>query len=307
MYDLIVVGGGPAGLSATVYAIRKRLNVLLISPDLGGKTNFHSEAPGGDMHPIVRGGGVVEQFRRELDGMEFVYRPESVTSVDKEGEKFVVHSNNDNYEARAIIFATGARTRRLNVPGEREFIGRGVTYSAITYAPSYTERCAVVVGNGKLAWRATAELSHWAAAVHLISPTYLPHQEPFLARLNQTSNVVIWEAHKVKAIEGHDYVGCVRLEAPDGREAIIETEGVFVEMGLAANSEPVKHLATRDEEGRIRIDSINRTGCPGLFAAGDVTNTYAEQVLIAIGEGAKAALSAGEHLLLARPPVKNGH
>lgn len=300
MYDLMVIGGGPAGLSATVYAIRKRLDVLLVSPDLGGRTNDHHEAPGGDPNPPIRGVGIVKQFRRELEGLDFVYRPESITGIDKEGEKFVVHSNNDSYEARAVIFATGARTRRLHVPGEREFMGRGVTYSAITHAANYTGRCAVVVGNGKLAWRATAELAHWAAAVHLVSSTQLPHQEPFLVRLNQASNVVIWESHKVKAIEGHDYVGCVRLEAPDGREATIETEGVFVELGLAANSEAVKHLATRDEEGRIRIDSINRTGCPGLFAAGDVTNTYAEQLLIAIGEGAKAALSANEYLLLTK-------
>jgi thioredoxin reductase len=298
MYDLIIVGGGPAGLAAAVYGIRKRLNVLLVSQDLGGKTNMHLELADGEIHYVIRGVDLVRRFRSELDYLDFVRAMENVVSLRKVEDNFIVRSEKGTeWEARAVIWATGTRVRKLGAPGEERYTGKGLVYSAVSYAPLFLDRCATVVGGGKLAVRAAAELARVAAAVHLVAPEHGYLSTPLAQKLAHLSNVVIWDSYHVKEIDGNGAVERVIIQSPQGQETVVETEGVFVEIGLIPNSEPVQGLVALDEEGRVEIDSLNRTSCPGLFAAGDVTNTYAEQVLVAVGEGVKAALSAADYLL----------
>jgi alkyl hydroperoxide reductase subunit F len=299
MYDLIIVGGGPAGLTAAIYAIRRRLNVLLVSQDLGGKTNYHMTLPGMEMHQVIRGVEVVEKFRREVEYLDFARRQAAVQKIDKRDNHFVVTTTGQvELVAKSIIFATGSSVQRLNVPGEQDFLGRGLSYSALSYAPLFAGKRAVVIGDGELALRAAAELAHVATAVRLIAPGPGALDTPLGKQLRTGSfNVVILEAHKVKAIRGNGFAERVIVETPEGQEIELETDGVFIELGLVPNSNPVKDLVELDVYGRVVVDNRNRTDCAGLFAAGDVTNAYAEQVLIAVGEGAKAALSAYEYLL----------
>jgi alkyl hydroperoxide reductase subunit F len=301
MYDLIIVGGGPAGLTAAIYAVRKRLNVLLISSDLGGKTNYHMSLPWIEMHQVIRGVELVERFRRELEYLDFTCRLTTVKYIaKKEGIFTVTLADKTLLTAKSVILATGSRVKRLNVPGEREYAGRGLTYSAISYAPLFVGKQATVIGDGRLALRATAELAQVAATVHLVAPSHGILDAPFAHKiLSNGLKVVVMEGYKVKQIEGNGYVERVLLESPEGQETRLDTEGVFVELGLLPNSGPVAGLAHLDDQGRVIVDNYNRTNCVGLFAAGDVTNAFAEQVLIAIGEGAKAALSAYEYLLTA--------
>jgi alkyl hydroperoxide reductase subunit F len=299
MYDLIIIGGGPAGLTAAVYAIRKRLNVLLVSEELGGKTNYHLVLPGMEMHQIIRGVEVVDRFRRELAYLDFATRQEAVTAVaEKDNLFYLKTSSGAELTASSVILATGSRVKQLNVPGEKEYMGRGVSYSAISHAPLFIGKHTTVIGDGELAIRAVAELTQVAATVHLIAPTHGALDMPMAQKLMADKmKVVVLEGHKVKAIQGNGFAERVILETPKGQEAEIGTDGVFVELGLTPNSELVKDLVELDEEGRVMVDNRNRTNCLGLFAAGDVTNAFAEQVLIAVGEGAKAALSAYEYLL----------
>jgi thioredoxin reductase len=298
MYDLIIVGGGPAGLTAAIYAIRKRLNVFLVSLDLGGKTNYRMDLPDIETHQVIRGVEVVEKFWRELDYLEFARRLEPVTDIKKEGDVFhVTLDDADTLEARSVILATGSQVRQLNVPGEKEYIGRGLSYSAISYAPLFLGKNTVVIGDGPLALRALVELATVSNTVHLValSPDVL--DTPLVKRMATNLKVVIWEGYTVKEIQGNGFAQKVIIETSEGAEAELETDGIFIELGLLPNSDLVKDLAELDEQGRVVVDNVNRTNCPGLFAAGDVTNAYAEQVLIAVGEGAKAALSAYEYLL----------
>jgi alkyl hydroperoxide reductase subunit F len=299
MYDLIVVGGGPAGLTATIYAIRKRLNVLLVTKDLGGKTNYHLSLPWIEDYQVIRGLEVVSRFRSELEYLDFARHMEQVEQVRRQGDGFaVVTRGGGELLTRAIIIATGTKQQRLNVPGEKEFIMRGLCYSALSYAPLFIDKVTVVIGDGDLAIRAVGELATVAKHVHLVrSPQPEPITTPLEKKLRAAGNVTILDGYQVIEVKGDQYAKSVKLKDPRGKEMEIEADGTFIEMALIPNSQMVVDLVALDTQGRVQIDIANRTSVPGIFAAGDVTTTYAEQVLVAVGEGAKAALSAYEYLL----------
>jgi alkyl hydroperoxide reductase subunit F len=298
MYDLIIVGGGPAGLTAAIYAIRRRLNVLLISKDLGGKTNFHLDMPGMENYLVINGVEVVDAFRSELEYLNFARRMEAVENITQEDDHFLVKiKEGDALKARTVIVATGARQQLMDVPGEREYLSRGLCYSAVSYAPLFIDKRAVVIGNGELAIRSTAELATVAEQVHLVGPTGSILNTPIGKKIKRAPNVTIMEGYKVTRVLGNGYAERIVIEDPDGVESDIPADGTFVEMALMPNNKMVSNLAELDDEGFIKVDCYNRTSIDGLFAAGDVTNIFAEQVLVAVGEGVKAALSAYEFLL----------
>jgi alkyl hydroperoxide reductase subunit F len=299
MYDLIIVGGGPAGLTASIYALRKRLNVLLVSRDLGGKTNYRLSLPWIEDYQVIRGLEIVNKFRTELEYLTFARHLEPVERVDQaEDEGFVVHTKGGgDLKSRAVIIATGTRQQRLAVPGEKEFIMKGLCYSALSYAPLFIDRRTVVVGNGELALRSAAELATVAQHVFLIGPHENLLEHPLGKKLHAAENVTILMDHTVTAVHGDEFAKSVSVKSPEGKEFEVDADGTFIELGLDPVTKMVAHLVKLDEQGRIRVDSQMRTSVPGIFAAGDATTTVAEQVLVAVGDGAKAALSAYDYLL----------
>jgi alkyl hydroperoxide reductase subunit F len=298
MYDLIIIGGGPAGLTASIYAIRKRLNVLNISKDLGGKTNLHLSIPWTEDYQVIRGLEVVTKFRQELEYLDFAHKVDKVSEITKNGGTFtVVTESGNNYESKAVIVATGVRMESLNVPGEKEFYFKGLCYSAISYAQLFIDKKVVVIGEDELALRSAAELSTVASEVQLVGPGKKVLKSDIGKKLGEADNVAIYEDYQVLSVKGNEYANAIDIKGPDGTETELEMDGAFIEKALYANSQAVESLVKLDEHQRVIIDCFNRTSEPGVFAAGDVTNIYAEQVLIAIGEGAKAALSAYDYLL----------
>jgi alkyl hydroperoxide reductase subunit F len=302
MYDLIVVGGGPAGLTSTIYAIRKRLNVLMISRDLGGKTNYRLALPWIQEYQVIRGLEVVSKFKSELEYLDFARHMEPVEKIthheDGNGGYFTVHTRaGGELQTKAIIVAAGTRQQRLNVPGEKDFIMKGLCYSALSYAPLFIDKETVVIGDQDLALRAAAELATIAKHVHLLRTTKEPAKSPLYGKLKTAQNVSFLEGYQVISVKGDDYAKSVVVKNPEGKESEISADGTFIEMALNPNTTMVEGLVELDEQKRIKIDNANRTNVPGLFAAGDVTSVVAEQVLVAVGEGAKAALSAYEYLL----------
>jgi alkyl hydroperoxide reductase subunit F len=298
MYDLIVVGGGPAGLTAMIYAIRKRLNVLMVSKDLGGKTNYHLELPNQDSYLVIRGVEIVDKFRSELEYLNFARHMDSVDKVTRENNHFVVHTKGGKeLEALAVVVATGARQQWLNVPGEREYLSRGLCYSAVSYAPLFIDKRTVVIGEGELALRSAAELATVASQVHVVGPSGAILDTPLGRKVKSSPNVTILEGYEVTQVLGNGYAERIVVRDPSGAETDIPADGTFIEKALVPNTTMVADLVELNEEGFIKVDCYNRTNVPGLFAAGDVTSTMAEQVLVAVGEGVKAALSAYEFLL----------
>jgi NADH-dependent peroxiredoxin subunit F len=298
MYDLIVIGGGPAGLTATMYAIRKRLNVLLVSKDLGGKTNYKLALPWIEDYQVIRGLEIVSKFRSELEYLDFARHMEPVEKVSKNGEGFIVSTRGGGeLETKSVIIATGTQQQLLNVPGEKEFMMRGLCYSALSYAPLFIDKKTVVIGDGDLAQRSAAELATVASHVHLVCESGELLDSPLGEKLSSAQNVTILKGCRVTKILGDYFAKEVIVEDGQNKETKIPADGTFVEKNLIPNSKLVDDLVDLDAQGRIKIDCSNRTNVLGIFAAGDVTNTYAEQVLVAVGEGAKATLSTNEYLL----------
>jgi len=298
MYDLIIIGGGPAGLTASIYAIRKRLNVLNISKDLGGKTNMHLSIPWSEDYEVIRGLEMVHKFKQELEYLDFAHKVDNVSKVRADGKNFIVETESGkSYETRSVILAMGTSMHSLDVPGEKEFFFKGLCYSAISYAPLFIDRQAVVIGEGELALQSAAELATIASKVQVVGLSEQALESSLGKKLSEADNVALYPQYQVVKIKGDEYANAVTIKGPDGKETDLEMDGAFIENNLIPNTEAVKGLVDLDDQERVVINCLNHTSVPGIFAAGDITNIYAEQVLIAIGEGAKATLSAYEYLL----------
>lgn len=298
MYDLIIIGGGPAGLTAAIYAIRKRLNVLLVSKDLGGKTNYKLGLPWIEDYQVIKGLEVVNKFRTELEYLDFARQIDTVEKLEQKNGMFsVTTKGGQTHEARAVVLATGARQVRMEVPGEKDFTMKGLCYSALSYAPLFIDKKVIVIGDEDLALRSAGELAMVARQVIVVCANDKMLDSPLGKKLQSAENVQIEKGCQVVEVIGDDFARKLVLKDSDGKKKEIEADGMFVEKALTPNTGMLNDLVKVDGQGRIEVDCTCRTSVPGLFAAGDVTNNYAEQVLIAVGEGAKAALSAYDYLL----------
>ena len=298
MYDLLIIGGGPAGLTAAVYAIRKRLNCLLVSPDLGGKANGHMVIEGMDMHQVIDGADSVRRFRTEIEYLDFARLLERVVHLEREGPTFTATTESGSrLEARSVILATGADAIRLDVQGADRYFLKGVAYSTVSYAPLFIGKIVALVGAGPIALRGAAELAEVALRLYLVAPTHGELDSPLGRRLQAADNVTPLENWEPVSVEGDDYARRLVVRAPDGETRALDVAAIFVELGLKPHGELVRDWVDVDQAGHVIVNSHTETSAPGLFAAGDATNVQAEQVLIAIGEGAKAALAAYEYLL----------
>lgn len=297
MHDLMILGGGPAGLTASIYAIQKRLDVLLVTRDLGGKTNYHLKLPFIERHMVITGDELITRFIREVEYLDDVRLMDNAEKVEKiKGGYEVKLSSGKTEKTRALVVATGAKPQMLDVPGEREFMNRGLCYSALSYAQFFIDRSAAVIGDGDLALRAVAELARHAKDVTLIAATSGQLDSLLGRKLRGMSQVRFLEGYTVKEVKGDTYARAVVVTREDEARTI-EADAIFIEMDLLPRSSLVADLIEVDDRQRIKISARNETSAPGIFAAGDVTDSFSEQVLISIGEGAKAALSAYEYIL----------
>lgn len=301
MYDVIIIGAGPAGLAAAAYCLRKRLEILVIAPDLGGKANYHMQVAGMEGYEHITGEEVVRKFRSQLQYLDFAQvkdRAAAIAAVPgAKCEIFqVTTAAGQSFAARSVILATGVDPIRLAAPGEAKALGRGLSYSALSHAPLFWDKDTAVVGSGDLALRSAAELATVARHVVLVAPEGLA-ESPLKRKLAVLDNVTILERYRLTRVQTNGYVKAISLVGPDGNEVEMPVTGVFGELGWQPQSGLVAGLAQLDAEGFVMVDDRCRSSRPGLFAAGDVSNGFGEQVLIAIGEGAKAALAAYDYLL----------
>ena len=297
MYDLIIIGGGPAGIAAAAVAINQRLETLIIAERWGGQTTYAMQLEEVEGRETITGETLLDAFRRQLDYLDFVRRFDTATRVMSGEQDFVVNTaRGDCFEGRTLVIATGAKPQRLNVSGEARLSGHGLSYSATTHASLFLGKDVAVVGNGRRAQWAAADLARKAHRVYLLTPETLP-DTPLVQKLHQMQNIEIAEGTVVREVCGEYFTEGIVVAMPDGEVREISVKGVFVKLPRTPNSDLVREWINCDRDGHIIVDVHCATNWPGVFAAGDVTHV-SEQVLVHIGEGAKAANSAYHHLLM---------
>jgi len=301
-HQLIIVGGGPAGLAAGVYAGRKMLKALLVSRDLGGQVLLSSEIENYLGYPSVRGMELGAKFEEHLRQYDIdISVGENVEKIEEEkGDFRVVTEGGKSWLAEAVIIATGAKPRTLGVPGEREFAGKGVSYCATCDGPLFRGRRVAVVGGGNSGLTAVSDLLEIAERVYLIELLETLQADPVLVeRVRSSEKLEIMLHHEIQAISGSEG-GVESLTVKDlgsGQSRTVQLDGVFVEIGTIPNSDFVTGLLEVNRHGEIVTDSHGRTNVAGIFGAGDVTSAPHRQIVIAAGQGANAALCAYDYLL----------
>lgn len=297
MDDLIIVGAGPAGITASVYAARQRLKLLVISKDIGGQTAWSGDIENYTGYQFITGPDLTTKFEEHMRKFNIQLKEgEEVIEVKKNKDYIAVRSNKGSYQARAVIIASGKRTRELAVPGEKEFKNKGLTYCATCDGPLFAEKDVAVIGGGNSALDAVLQLIRIARHIYLINITANLNAEAIMREEAEKSNkVTVLNNTQITAIIGDKMVKGINIKR-GGELKTLSVEGVFVEIGLIPNSELVKEVQ-KNELGEIKINRNNETNIPGIFAAGDVTDVQEKQIIIAAGEGSKAALNASRYLL----------
>ena len=300
VYDVLIIGGGPAALTAAVYCMRKGVSTGLVTAEVGGQVAETSTVENymGYMH--IEGIQLVEKFREQVQQFEmgFVQGVKS-TSIEYGKIKKVTCDDGNTYQAKTLILSTGNSWKTLNVPGEKELKGKGVAYCAICDAPLFAQKDVVVVGGGNTGVEAAIDLAKSASSVTLVQFLEdLTADRILVDTLNSYSNVSILFSHQVSEIKGQQHVEAVTVQNREtGKTTNIPAQGIFIEIGLKPNTDAFNGVVDLNQYGEVIIDCNCRTSRPGIFAAGDVTSVPYKQIIIAAGEGAKAALSACEFVL----------
>ncbi|MBI3040507.1 MAG: FAD-dependent oxidoreductase [Chloroflexi bacterium] len=299
MYDLMILGGGPAGLAASVYAARKRLNALLISVDIGGQVNLTLGIENYLGYQFIEGPELIDKFQTQVSQYPLEQKiGYKISRLEKiEGGFEAITETGEKYQAKVALLATGKRPRQLNVPGEAELTGRGVTYCAICDGPVFSGQKVAIVGGGNSALEAVLDMVKIAEHIDLVSLTPLTGDAVLIDKLGEAKNLSIFTEYQTEKIEGRDLVeGVLIKNLKSGKEKRLNVSGVFIEIGLVPNSELVKGLVELNQWGEVVINCSCETSIPGLYAAGAVTNVPEKQIVVAAGEGAKAVLQAHRYL-----------
>ena len=303
VWDVAVVGGGPAGLAAAMYAARKNLSTILIALDLGGQvgiTHLVTNYPG---MPVVEGPELVRLMFEQayMYGLERLIG-EKVANIRVDGRAKVLDLvSGKQVKARSVIVASGAQKRRLEIPGESEFAGRGVVYCSTCDGPFYRDKVIAIVGGGSSALEAAVEMSGIAKKVHVVSRGPWSGDEWLKDKAAAAKGVRKLQGYEPVEILGDEVVDrLVVRDIETGNRRTLVVDGVFIEVGLEPNSDLLLDLARTNQRGEVVVDEWGDTGVRGVFAAGDVTANKDKQIVIAAGEGAKAALAAFDYLISQR-------
>ena len=303
VWDVAVVGAGPAGLTAALYAARKNLSTILIALDLGGQvgiTHLVTNYPG---LPVIEGPELVRMMFEQayMYGLERMLG-ERVQNIRVDGRAKVLELvSGKEVKARSVIVASGAEKRRLEIPGESEFAGRGVVYCSTCDGPFYRDKTIAIVGGGNSALEAAVEMSGIAKKVYVVSRREWSADEVLKDKAGSAKQVKALVGYEPLEIVGSEMVEQLTLRnLKTGKTRKLKVDGVFIEVGLSPNSDPVLDLVSTNQRGEVIVDEMGDTGVRGVFAAGDVTATKDKQIVIAAGEGAKAALAAFDYLITQR-------
>ncbi len=301
LYDIAILGGGPAGLSAAVYTARKRLDCLMVSPDIGGQVLWTGEVENYIGFQYIQGRELIALFKKQVEKFPIAQAIGApVTRLGETGGAFTVETvGGGSFRARAVIVATGKRYRRLEVPGEAGLIGKGVSFCATCDAPLFEGQTVAVIGGGNSALTAVNDLVRYARKIFVVNIAARIQADPILVeKARAFGRVEFLEEAEVAEIRGRERVEGIRvISRKTGVESDLAVTGVFVEIGLVPNTDFLDGFLALNKQGEVIVDCFCNTSRAGIFAAGDVTTVPEKQIIVAAGEGAKAALTAYKYLL----------
>jgi len=301
MYDLIIVGSGPAGMTAGIYAVRREMKTLIIGKEVGGQMVWASEIENYPGFEKISSFELINKFKQQTLNFGVEMRDDEVKQIEKtENGNFLLHTNRETFEAKTVIIAMGLSPRRLAVNGEIEFNGRGVSYCANCDGPFFKNKKVAVIGGGNSALDAAEVLSKIASQVYLIhhSASFKAF-DTLVAEVGTRQNIEVILNNDVKAIAGDKKVEkIIIVDKATNKEREIELDGVFIEVGRIASTDLVADFVDRNEKHQIIVNSKTETKTPGIYAAGDVTNCEFKQITIAMGQATIAALSAYQYIQL---------
>jgi len=308
MYDLIIIGGGPAGIAAAIYSARKKLKMLIITDSFGGQSIVSDDIQNwiGERH--ISGVDLAQKLEDHIRAYEDdidievgkrVRSVEVINDKDNQSRSFEVETEKEKiYKSKAIILAVGGRRRKLKVPGEKKFEGKGVTYCSVCDAPLFKDKAVVVIGGGNAGVEAVVDLLPYAKKIYLLEvDNKLRADQTTQEKIKKEDKVEIIFNADTKKISGEIMVDGLIYEDENEKEQKLAVQGVFVEIGSVPSSEIVRDLVEVDKYGQVKTDFKRATTSqPGIFAAGDVTDDPYKQNNIAVGDGVKAALAAFKYL-----------
>lgn len=297
MYDLIIIGGGPAGFTAGIYAQRARLKTLLLEKEmLGGQIAVSDVIENYPGFPSISGAGLMEKFEQHARGLGLEIKMADVIDVHDKGMEKVIKTSEGDLITRAVIVATGAKPKRLGVPGEREFTGKGVSYCATCDGPFFRNQRVLVVGGGDTAVKEAVYLSKIAGKVYIAHRRDMLRAEKVIQeKAVSTPNIEMLLSYVLKEIKGKIGVEKVIVQnLKDNTLKEIDVEGVFVFVGINPTTDFVD--VEKDKNGFIKTDQDMKTSVQGIFAAGDCRTTPLKQVSTAVGDGAIAAFMAEKYI-----------
>lgn len=301
MFDTIIIGAGPAGITAGIYAARREMKTLIIGKQVGGQVVWASEIENYPGFKNIQSYDFISKLQEQVTGLGVEIKNSDVKSIKKdEGGVFTLYTEQEEFKTKTLIIAMGLMPRRLAIAGEEKFNGRGVSYCANCDGPFYKNKTVAVVGGGNAALDAAEVLSKIAEKVYLIHRSQnFKAFEALVEEVKNRHNIEMILDSEVNEISGHERVEKIGvLNKITKNISELKLDGVFIEVGRIAHTDLVKDLVKRDERDQILVDDRCATSEPGVFAAGDVTQVVFKQITIAAGQGTIAALSAYQYLQL---------
>ena len=297
-YDMLVIGAGPAGLNAALYAIRKGMKVGIIAGRIGGQVLDTSSVENYLGFKFETGMDLMHAFEEHVKEYKVPMNSDELVSEIIDGDvKTIKTDAGKSYLTKTIVLATGSKPRQLGVPGETEYLGRGVAYCAICDGPLFEGREVIVAGGGNSAVEAAIDLSKIASKVKLVHRSQFRADQILVDKLQSIENVEIFLETQITEVKGEMMMThVVALDKKSGETIDIKSDGLFVEIGYLPKSEVFAGVVELTDRGEVVVNDKCETNVPGIFAAGDVTTVPYKQIIISASEGAKAALTANEYI-----------
>lgn len=296
VYDLLILGAGPAGITAAVYCSRKKMDFLVISEDIGGQTTWSGDIENYTGYQFITGPDLTLKFQEHMKVFDInINTEETVKDIKKKNNLFCTITSKSQYQSKTLIVATGKQPKPLGTEGEDKFKGRGLTYCATCDGPLFKGKDVAIIGGGNSGLEAALQMMKISPKVYIINITEELTGDPIMVeKVKEASNIEIINKSKVRRIYGDNFVNGLEAEK-EGKVYNLDVKGIFVEVGLIPNSK-FASIINCNESKEIIIDQHNQTNIEGIFAAGDVTDVIEKQIIIACGEGSKASLAAFRYL-----------